>query len=163
MLLLYQYMLQPFKDSKVYSLLRLRGTMEQLSRISPYQFMANAIKILCLHSILNRCTRNCICTYNAISNVFTTNKQYSRCTFEFLFIAFHGYYYGSFQFVCSFISESLSHLPILSLVHRHHPMSCSVVGYHLFGWLSLETFTFVATLSQPANFHSFFILSSLTQ
>lgn len=23
----------------------------------------HAIKILCLHSILNRCTRNCICTY----------------------------------------------------------------------------------------------------
>lgn len=146
-----------FKDSGVYALFALYNSFPSPPFISRKisTSLWHAIKILCLHSILNRCTRNCICTYNAISNVFTTNKQYSRCTFE-IFIAFHGYYYGCFLFVCSFISIVLS----LSFSHALHSilMPCSAVCYHLFGWLPLETFTFVATLSQPANSHSFSFL-----
>lgn len=85
------------------------------------QFMACNQNLMFTLSILNRCTRICICqAYNAIFNVFTTTKQYSPCTFE-IFIAFHGYYIGG----------------ILSSLFIHLVPACTQTVSIPFGWLSL--------------------------
>lgn len=117
-----------------------------------HQFMAcnqNLVFTLDFKSLYSQLYLHIQCNFQCIYNEQTIFSMHFRNFYRISWLLLWVFSVRLFIHLDRSLSLSLFHALRLLL------MSCSVVCYHLFGWRSLETFTFVATLSLPANSHSF--------